>query len=187
MSSSLNAVLILEDGTVYRGKSYGKSGMTTGEICFNTGMTGYQEIFTDPSYFGQVMITTNAHIGNYGIHDAEVESEAIQIAGLVCNEFTFHYSRAMASTDIKTYFNDNDCIVISDIDTRALVRHIRDKGAMNALIAADMDKSDEELMTLLKEVPSMEGLELASKVSTCLLYTSPSPRDRTRSRMPSSA
>jgi len=171
MSSSLNAVLILEDGTVYRGKSYGKPGMTTGEICFNTGMTGYQEIFTDPSYYGQVMITTNAHIGNYGIHDVEVESEAIQISGLVCNEFTYDYSRPMASNDIKSYFNDHDCIVISDIDTRALVRHIRDKGAMNALIACGIDKTDEDLKAMLKEVPSMEGLELASQVSTDKTYT----------------
>lgn len=171
MSSSSNAVLLLEDGTMYRGVSYGKPGMTTGEICFNTGMTGYQEIFTDPSYFGQVMITTNAHIGNYGIKDSEVESDSIQIAGLVCNEFTYNYSRVLATTDIKTYFQEQDCIVISDVDTRAIVKHIRDKGAMNALIACETDKTDEELMALLKEVPSMEGLELASKVSTDEPYT----------------
>lgn len=171
MSSSSNAVLLLEDGTIYRGVSYGKPGMTTGEICFNTGMTGYQEIFTDPSYFGQVMITTNAHIGNYGIKDSEVESESIQIAGLVCNEFTYNYSRALATTDIKTYFQEQDCIVISDVDTRAIVKHIRDKGAMNALIACETDKTDEELMALLKKVPSMDGLELASKVSTDEPYT----------------
>jgi len=171
MSSSNNAVLLLADGTVYKGVSYGKPGMTTGEICFNTGMTGYQEIFTDPSYFGQVMIATNAHIGNYGVKDTEVESDAIQIAGLVCNEFTFEYSRAIATSDIKEYFNAQDCIVISDVDTRAIVKHIRDKGAMNALIACEQDKTVDELMAILKEVPSMEGLELASKVSTTEPYT----------------
>ncbi len=170
MSSSHNAVLILQDGSTYRGISYGKPGISTGEICFNTGMTGYQEIFTDPSYFGQMMVTTNAHIGNYGVRDTDVESDKIQISGLVCNEFTFDYSRPLATGDVKTYFNDQDVIVISDIDTRSLVRHIRDKGAMNALIACEVDKSDEELKKLLDDVPSMDGLELASKVSTVDAY-----------------
>lgn len=170
MSSSQNAVLILEDGTVYHGVSYGKPGMTTGEICFNTGMTGYQEIFTDPSYFGQLMVTTNAHIGNYGVRNTDVESDKIQISGLVCNEFTHDYSRPLATGDIKSYFNDQGVIVISNIDTRALVRHIRDKGAMNALIACESDQSIDALKALLAKVPSMDGLELASKVSTTEAY-----------------
>src|SRR5690606_29195775 len=94
--TNLPAILLLEDGTVYRGKAAGKIGTTTGEICFNTGMTGYQEIFTDPSYFGQIMVTTNAHIGNYGIQNEESESEKIQIAGLVCKNYNIAYSRKMA-------------------------------------------------------------------------------------------
>ena len=91
--STTNAILLLEDGSVFRGTSYGISGIRTGEICFNTGMTGYQEIFTDPSYFGQIMVTTNAHIGNYGVKSDEVESERIQISGLICRNFTFDYSK----------------------------------------------------------------------------------------------
>lgn len=167
MSSSLNnAVLLLEDGTIYHGVSYGKPGITTGEICFNTGMTGYQEVFTDPSYNGQIMVTTNAHIGNYGIKNTDVESDSIQISGLVCKNFTFQYSRPLADMDVKKYFNDQGVIVISDVDTRAIVRHIRDKGAMNALIACDSGKSIDELKDVLAAAPSMDGLELASKVST---------------------
>jgi len=165
-SSHYNAVLLLADGTTYEGVSYGKPGISTGEICFNTGMTGYQEIFTDPSYSGQVMVTTNAHIGNYGVSTEEVESDKIQISALVCKNFTFNHSRKMASEDIKSYFEEQDIQVISQIDTRSIVRHIRDKGAMNALIATDSELSIKELTALLAQVPSMDGLELASKVST---------------------
>ncbi len=171
MSSLMhNAILLLEDGSLYQGVSYGKPGITTGEICFNTGMTGYQEIFTDPSYFGQIMVTTNAHIGNYGVKNTDVESDHIQISGLVCKNFTFDYSRPMATGDIKSYFNEQDVIVISDVDTRSLVRHIRDKGAMNALIACEVDKSQSELKEILSKVPSMNGLELATQVSTSYTY-----------------
>ena len=169
-SSSHKAILLLEDGSVYSGVSYGKAGITTGEICFNTGMTGYQEVFTDPSYFGQMMVTTNAHIGNYGVKESEVESDQIQISGLVCKNFTFDYSRALASENIKKYFCDQNVIVISDVDTRAIVRHIRDKGAMNSLIASESDKSISELKEILAQAPKMDGLELASKVSTSKPY-----------------
>ncbi|WP_026897953.1 glutamine-hydrolyzing carbamoyl-phosphate synthase small subunit [Daejeonella oryzae] len=163
--TKLPAVLLLEDGTVYHGKAAGKIGTTTGEICFNTGMTGYQEIFTDPSYFGQIMVTTNAHIGNYGINQEEVESGDIKIAGLVCKNFNIAYSRSQADTSIQNYFQEENIVGISDVDTRSLVRHIRDKGAMNAIISSEILD-----INLLKEklaaVPSMEGLELSSKVST---------------------
>ena len=98
------AVLLLEDGTIFHGKSAGKIGTTTGEICFNTGMTGYQEIFTDPSYFGQIIVMTNAHIGNYGTKDVEVESDDIKIAGLICKNFTWQYSRQVATESIQEYF-----------------------------------------------------------------------------------
>ncbi len=163
--TKLPAVLLLEDGTVYHGKAAGKIGTTTGEICFNTGMTGYQEIFTDPSYFGQIMVTTNAHIGNYGINQDETESADIKIAGLVCKNFNIAYSRAQADTSIQDYFQEGNIIGISDVDTRSLVRHIRDKGAMNAIISSEiMDL--EVLQAKLKSVPSMEGLELSSQVST---------------------
>jgi carbamoyl-phosphate synthase small subunit len=168
--TQLPAVLLLADGTVFYGKAAGKIGTTTGEICFNTGMTGYQEIFTDPSYFGQIMVATNAHIGNYGIADAEVESEQIQIAGLVCKNYNINYSRKQANESIQDYFQQQNIVGISDIDTRQLVRHIRDKGAMNAIISSEITDI-EELKAKLDLVPSMDGLELSSQVSTTESYT----------------
>src|SRR5476649_533414 len=168
--TKLPAVLLLADGTVFYGKAAGKIGTTTGEICFNTGMTGYQEIFTDPSYFGQIMVATNAHIGNYGIADAEVESGQIQIAGLVCKNYNIAYSRKQADESIQDYFQEQNIVGISDIDTRQLVRHIRDKGAMNAIISSEI-LDIEALKVKLAEVPSMDGLELSSQVSTTQTYT----------------
>jgi carbamoyl-phosphate synthase small subunit len=163
--AKIPAVLVLADGTVFQGKSAGKIGTTTGEICFNTGMTGYQEIFTDPSYFGQIMVTTNAHIGNYGITHNEVESDSIKISGLVCKNFNINYSRKMADESIQDYFLNDNIVGISDIDTRQLVRHIRDKGAMNAIISSEILEVD-ELKKKLAAVPSLDGLELSSTVST---------------------
>ncbi|MFB2120674.1 glutamine-hydrolyzing carbamoyl-phosphate synthase small subunit [Parapedobacter sp. 2B3] len=163
--SKLPAILLLEDGTVYHGKAAGKIGTTTGEICFNTGTTGYQEIFTDPSYYGQIMVTTNAHIGNYGIANDESESHQIQIAGLVCKNYSVNYSRNQADSSIQTYFEDGNLVGISDIDTRSLVRHIRNKGAMNAIISSEV-LDVEELKRKLDGVPSMAGLELSSVVTT---------------------
>ena len=159
------AILLLSDGTIFHGKSIGISGTTFGEVCFNTGMTGYQEIFTDPSYFGQIMVATNPHIGNYGVNDQEVESDSIKIAGLVCKNFSFNYSRDNASGNLFDYFEKQNLICISDVDTRALVSYIRDNGAMNAAICTD-GTSIEELKNQLANVPDMKGLELASKVST---------------------
>lgn len=159
------AVLLLEDGTVFHGKAAGKIGITTGEICFNTGMTGYQEVFTDPSYFGQVLVTTNAHIGNYGTKNSETESGDIKIAGLICKNFTNPYSRNLADESIQDYFEREELVGISNVDTRAIVRHIRDKGAMNCIISST-ELDIDNLRMKLADVPSMEGLELASKVST---------------------
>lgn len=167
--STLPAVLVLQDGTVFHGKAAGKIGTTTGEICFNTGMTGYQEVFTDPSYYGQIMVTTNAHIGNYGISRAEDESASIQIAGLVCKNYNISYSRKMADESIQNYFQEQNLVGISDIDTRSLVRHIRHKGAMNAIISSENLNVD-ALKARLSEVPSMAGLELSSIVSTKEAY-----------------
>ncbi|NGM62191.1 glutamine-hydrolyzing carbamoyl-phosphate synthase small subunit [Sphingobacterium sp. SGG-5] len=163
--SKLPAILVLEDGTVYHGKAAGKIGTTTGEICFNTGTTGYQEIFTDPSYYGQIMVTTNAHIGNYGVDNEDTESGEIQIAGLVCKNYNINYSRKIADGSIQNYFEEENLVGISDIDTRSLVRHIRDKGVMNAIISSE-NLDVESLKAKLAEVPSMEGLELSSSVST---------------------
>ncbi|MDH3650062.1 MAG: glutamine-hydrolyzing carbamoyl-phosphate synthase small subunit [Saprospiraceae bacterium] len=168
-STATKAVLLLEDGTVFHGNSAGKIGTTSGEICFNTGMTGYQEIFTDPSYFGQILVATNAHIGNYGIKSQEVESDTIKISGFICKNFTNEYSRAIADESINEYFVRENLVAISDVDTRAIVRHIRDKGAMNAIVSSEIFDLD-ELAQQLQKVPSMKGLELASQVSTDQSY-----------------
>lgn len=159
------AVILLKDGTAFYGYSAGKIGTTSGEICFNTGMTGYQEIFTDPSYFGQILVMTNAHIGNYGTLADDTESNAAKISGLAVKNFTNQYSRRMTDTSIQDYLLDENLVAISDVDTRAIVRHIRNKGAMNCIISSettDLDLLKEKLNT----VPDMNGLELSSKVST---------------------
>lgn len=164
--SRKRAILLLADGTIFHGKAIeDKEGIAFGEVCFNTGMTGYQEIFTDPSYYGQLMVTTNAHIGNYGTNEEEVESESVKIAGLICKNFSYNYSRSSADASLQEFLGKNNLLAISDVDTRALVAYIRDNGAMNAVISTDVDNI-EELKKKLADVPSMEGLELASKVST---------------------
>jgi carbamoyl-phosphate synthase small subunit len=164
------AVLVLEDGTIFHGHAAGLKGTATGEVCFNTGMTGYQEIFTDPSYTGQIMLTTNAHIGNYGIHNDEVESDSVKISGLICKDFNDHNTRPSSSMSLQEYFEKEGLVAICDLDTRALVRYVRDKGAMNAIISSENLDID-SLKAQLAEVPSMEGLELSSTVSTKEPYT----------------
>jgi len=166
---SKKAVLILEDGTIFYGKCSGKEGTGSGEICFNTGMTGYQEVFTDPSYFGQVVVTTNVHIGNYGYKLSEKESGSMKISGLICKDFNLNNSRYASDGNIKEYFEKENVIVISDIDTRSLVSYIRDKGVMNVLISSEIDDI-ESLKKKLTQVPSMKGLELSSFVTTKNIY-----------------
>jgi len=163
------AILLLEDGKVFYGKAAGKIGTATGEICFNTGMTGYQEIFTDPSYFGQIIVATNVHIGNYGVNNEEVESGSIKIAGLVCKQFNDFHSRKRSAGSLKDYFLHDNIVAISDVDTRAIVRYIRDKGAMNCIISSET-QDIAVLQEKLSKVPSMSGLELSSKVSTATAY-----------------
>ncbi|MBT8256663.1 MAG: glutamine-hydrolyzing carbamoyl-phosphate synthase small subunit, partial [Bacteroidia bacterium] len=164
------ALILLADGTIFYGKAVGgKEGSAFGEVCFNTGMTGYQEIFTDPSYFGQLMVTTNAHIGNYGTTSEEVESEAVKIAGLICRNFSYHHSRPLADASLEEFMEKNNLLAISDVDTRALVNYIREHGAMNAVITTKVDEID-LLKKQLGEVPEMKGLELASRVSTKETY-----------------
>ena len=163
--SAQPAILVLADGHVFHGQAFGKIGTTTGEICFNTGMTGYQEVFTDPSYTGQVLIMNNVHIGNYGVKDVDVESSSVKIHGLIARNLENQYSRQLANGNLKDYLIANHIVAIDDIDTRALVAHIRTKGAMNCIISSsvlDIDK----LKEMLAAVPNMDGLELASTVST---------------------
>lgn len=164
--SRKRAFILLADGTIFHGKVVGeKEGTAFGEVCFNTGMTGYQEIFTDPSYFGQLMVTTNAHIGNYGTNQNEVESDSVKIAGLICKNFSYNYSRDDANASLEEFLAENNLFAISDVDTRALVSYIRDHGAMNAVISTDVNNID-KLKKELAAFPSMKGLELSSKVST---------------------
>lgn len=163
------AILLLDDGSVYEGLAAGKQGTTSGEICFNTGMTGYQEIYTDPSYFGQIIVNTNVHVGNYGIKDDDAESDKVQIAGMICKSFVSDYSRNLADDDINNYFQNEGITCIYDIDTREIVKKIRDKGAMNCIISSE-DLDVKSLKAKLAKVPSMEGLELASKVTTPNVY-----------------
>lgn len=161
-----NALILLADGTKFFGKAVGgREGTAFGEACFNTGMTGYQEIFTDPSYFGQLMVTTNAHIGNYGVAENEVESDSIKISGLICRNFSYNYSRHRANDSLEAFLDKNNILAISDVDTRALVAYIRDNGAMNAVITTDVENID-NLKKKLEAIPNMKGMELASKVST---------------------
>ncbi|MBI1316675.1 glutamine-hydrolyzing carbamoyl-phosphate synthase small subunit [bacterium] len=173
------ALLLLEDGTVFHGTTTGCDGTSWGEICFNTGMTGYQEIFTDPSYFGQILVMASPHIGNYGMHQDESESAQIQIAGLVCRSFSDFASRPSAHSDLKSALNQAGKVAIQGIDTRALVRHLRDHGSMNAILSTEtLDL--ESLRAQLREVPSMDGLELASRVSTREAYELGDPNSPVR-------
>ena len=161
----LPAILLLEDGMVARGKAFGAIGTATGEICFNTGMTGYQEVFTDPSYYGQILIMNSVHIGNYGVKKEDVESDNVKIRGLIGRNLEELYSRRQANGSLDDYLKANNIVSIEGVDTRALVAHIRTKGAMNCIISSsetDIEKLKEEL----KKVPDMDGLELASQVST---------------------
>lgn len=161
---STKAYLLLADGFLIEGKAIGKIGTSGGEICFNTGMTGYQEIYTDPSYYGQIIVNTTAHIGNYGTVSEEQESDSPKISGLVVNEFSEEFSRKTAKESLQAYLEKHGVVGISGIDTRQLVRYIRSKGAMNALISSVL--TPEQMKEEIKKVPSMDGLELSSLVST---------------------
>ena len=159
------AVLLLQDGSRFEGFSIGKEGTSGGEICFNTGMTGYQEIYTDPSYFGQIIVNTTSHIGNYGVHEGENESSFISIKGLVVNEYSNVHSRPAAEGDLQNYLEKNNTVGICGIDTRKLVRHIRETGAQNAIISSEIFE-DSALKVELDKVPDMASLELSSVVTT---------------------
>lgn len=170
----LPAVLVLADGTVAHGKAFGAIGTTTGEICFNTGMTGYQEVFTDPSYYGQILIMNTVHVGNYGVKEDEVESDNVKIRGLIGRNLEEGYSRKLAKGSLEDYLKANNIVSIEGVDTRALVAHIRTKGAMNCIISSETTDV-EALKAQLAKVPDMDGLELASHVSTTEAYEMGNP------------
>tara|TARA_B100000315_G_scaffold38029_2_gene32639 strand:+ start:2849 stop:3952 length:1104 start_codon:yes stop_codon:yes gene_type:complete len=164
-----SAVLLLEDGRSFQGWSFGAKGETVGEVCFNTGMTGYQEILTDPSYCGQIVTMTSPHIGNYGVNPEDVESDRIQVAGFVVKEETEYPSNWRATQSIGDYLREHDIVGIQGIDTRALTRHIRTEGAMNGIISS-ADQNLDSLKEKLSAVPSMAGLDLARNVTTAERY-----------------
>lgn len=168
------AYLLLEDGTFLKGKAFGARGTSGGELCFNTGMTGYQEVFTDPSYTGQTLIMNTVYIGNYGVKAEDVESDSVKVKGVICKNISHRYSRMTADDSLENYFVNNNIVAIYDVDTRALVQHVRNKGAMNCIISTEI--SDPELLKAeLAKVPSMDGLELSSIISTKEPYTFGNP------------
>ncbi|MBP6431423.1 MAG: glutamine-hydrolyzing carbamoyl-phosphate synthase small subunit [Ferruginibacter sp.] len=169
MATQQQAILILKDGTIFTGKAFGKIGTTTGEICFNTGMTGYQEVFTDPSYSGQILIMNNAHIGNYGTMAKDVESDSVKVKGVIGRNLEEKYSRFLAEESLQQYFEKQHVVAIDGVDTRALVAHIRTQGAMNCIISSE-NLDIASLQSQLQQVPNMDGLELASTVSTTNPY-----------------
>src|SRR6476619_7817177 len=173
------AILVLEDGTTCYGKAFGAIGTTGGEICFNTGMTGYQEVFTDPSYYGQVLIMNNVHVGNYGVKNEDVESDGVKIKGLIGRNLEELFARRTAQGSLDEYLKKQNIVAIEGVDTRALVTHIRSKGAMNCLISSEILDA-EELKKKLAEVPDMSGLELASIVSTNTPYELGDPQSKIR-------
>jgi carbamoyl-phosphate synthase small subunit len=163
------AILLLQDGTIAEGFAFGAIGTTTGEICFNTGMTGYQEVFTDPSYYGQIVIMNAVHVGNYGVIPEDVESDSVKVLGVIAKNLNENYSRKRAEGSLDAYLKKNNIVSIHGVDTRALVAHIRTKGAMNCIISSETFDI-EELKQRLAATPDMSGQELASKVSTKEAY-----------------
>ncbi len=174
-----SAILLLKDGTVFYGHAFGKIGTTTGEICFNTGMTGYQEVFTDPSYYGQILIMNNVHIGNYGVKEVDVESDGVKVKGVIGRNLEEKYSRFLAEESLQQYFEQQRVVAIDDVDTRALVEHVRVQGAMNCIISSEITDLG-ILKAELDKVPSMDGLELASVVSTKEAYFAGDPESKIR-------
>ncbi|MBA64747.1 MAG: carbamoyl phosphate synthase small subunit [Candidatus Marinimicrobia bacterium] len=163
------AVLLLDDGRIFKGTIFGAIGDAIGEVCFNTGMTGYQEILTDPSYAKQMVTMTAPHIGNYGINSEDVESDKIQVSGFIIKEESFIPSNWRSQMSLADYLKKQNVVGIKDIDTRALTKHIRDNGAMNGIISSETDNMD-KLESKLSDAPSMEGLDLTKIVSTKKIY-----------------
>jgi carbamoyl-phosphate synthase small subunit len=174
ISQPAEAYLLLEDGSFFKGISFGKKGVAGGELCFNTGMTGYQEVFTDPSYAGQMLIMNNCYIGNYGVNDVDVESDKVQIKGLICKNISDRFSRMTATGSIEKYLLDHNIIAIHGVDTRALVQHIRTKGAMNCIVSTETS-DPAALAAQLKNIPNMKGLDLATDISTKTTYNFGNP------------
>lgn len=160
-----SAILALEDGTVFEGRSFGAPAERSGEVVFNTAITGYQEIFTDPSYTGQIVILTNPQIGNYGTASPDNEAARPHIEGLVVREFSKVTSNWRSDTEARSFLAQSDIPIVSDLDTRALVRHLRSRGVMRGVLSA-IEKDGNKLVEKARSIPSMTGLDLATRVST---------------------
>jgi carbamoyl-phosphate synthase small subunit len=165
----MQATLALEDGRVFRGKGYGAKGECYGEVVFNTALTGYQEIFTDPSYAGQIVVLTNPQIGNYGTNPEDAESTRPYIEGLVVREFSAISSNWRSQQVADEYLEKFKIPVIADIDSRALVRHLREHGVMRGVISA-LEADAEKLVAKARSIPKMDGQDLARVVSTKQRY-----------------
>jgi len=166
----VDALLVLEDGKVFHGRSFGADGETTGEVVFATGMTGYQEVLTDPSYAGQIVTMTASHIGNTGVNEADPEADRPYVAGFLVRAYSEDYSSWRARTGLGQYLREHGIVALADIDTRALTRHIRERGALRAAISTETDDV-ELLLERARSAPRMEGLDLASGVGTREIYT----------------
>ncbi len=165
-----SAILLLEDGTFFEGMSFGAVGTVSGEVVFNTGMTGYQEVITDPSYYGQLITFTYPEIGNTGINSEDNESSHPSVRGVIARQISETPSNWRHELSFEKWLKDENVVGIHSIDTRALVRHIRDSGTLNGIISSDKSYSIRELFSVLKKSPSMSGLNLVDKVSTQQSY-----------------
>lgn len=168
--------LATADGRVFEGRSYGASGIATGEVVFNTAMTGYQEIATDPSYAGQIVVMTAPHIGNYGVADDDAQASRVHCTGFVTRSNSRMHSNWRAGGRFDAWLVENGVVAITDVDTRALTRHVRDHGAMPAAVGAGIDPS--EVAAAAAAAPSMAGRDLVTEVTTTEAYTVPADGDR---------
>jgi len=168
---AIQAMLALEDGRIFRGRGFGATVEAAGEVVFNTSLTGYQEIFTDPSYAGQIVVLTNPHIGNYGTTPSDAESSRPYIQGLVTREFSAMSSNWRSTEVADDYLERSGIPVIAEVDTRAVVRHLRTNGVMRGVIASGENLDADALVAKARSIRKMEGTDLASVVSTREAYT----------------
>ena len=161
-----SAILLLEDGTYFEGISFGAVGTISGEVVFNTGMTGYQEVITDPSYYGQLITFTYPEIGNTGVNSEDNESTNPSVKGVIARQISTTSSNWRHETSFEKWLKDKNVVGIRGIDTRALVRHLRESGSLNGIISSELNHSITDLFSVLKKFPSMSGLNLVDKVTT---------------------
>jgi len=164
------AILVLEDGSVFHGRAIGADGQTVGEVVFNTAMTGYQEILTDPSYSRQIVTLTYPHIGNTGVNDEDEESTAIHVAGLVIRDLPLLVSNFRSQRSLDAYLQDHGVVGIAEIDTRRLTRVLREKGAQNGCIMAG-EADEQQALAAARAFPGLKGMDLAKEVTTARPYT----------------